>query len=264
MASCDVIEEPVIDNQGGGGVVNGDEVTRKVLIEKFTGHLCNNCPNADITGGQISSQFGEDVIFISYHVLSNFARPTADAPNDWRTPEGTSIFEFYRFVGIPIGMVNRSNYTTNGTSHHIQHGGWASVVQQEVDTDPLFRIDINGTWSDPELDVDISVEALENYGDRVRLSVFVTQDNIVAAQLLPSYDLDTAYVHNYMFRFALTNHLGDPIGEASWTRGLRESFTENHTISNDHDPNNLHIVAFVRDESTHKILQVERKKVTDL
>ncbi len=262
--SCDIIEEPIKQNGGGGEVINGDETTRKVLIEKFTGHLCNNCPNADVTSNQIKNLYGDDVVFISYHVLNNFARPTPAAPNDWRTSEGTSIFEFYRFVGIPIGMVNRINFTSTGTGHQVQHGGWASIVQQEIDTDPLFQIDIEGEWNRPNVDVSVSVEALENYGNNVRLSVFFTQDNIVAAQLLPSYDLDTAYVHNYMFRFALTNHLGDPIGDNIWARGARETFSESRTIGPDYDPENMHVVAFIRDETTHRVLQVERKKITEL
>lgn len=267
-SACDVIEEPLksTGNGSNNGSNNGDEVSQKVLIEKFTGHRCNNCPPAEVVSGQIRNSFGDDVVIVSYHVLSNFAGPTPVTPDDWRTAEGTAILNYYRFVGIPIGMVNRMNYTTNGTGHQLQSGAWPSAVQQEVNNDPLFRIDINGTWDagSRNADVKVDIEALENYSGNVRLSVFVTQDNIIAPQVLPDYSIDTTYVHNYMFRFALTNHLGDAIGEDSWPRGTLDTYTSNKTIEPEYDADNLYLVAFIRNEATHKVLQAERKKLTDL
>ena len=49
-ASCDYIDQPFRDPNGGGSVaVDGDTVLqteRAVLVEDFTGHQCKNCPKA--------------------------------------------------------------------------------------------------------------------------------------------------------------------------------------------------------------------------
>ncbi|MCH8546758.1 MAG: Omp28 family outer membrane lipoprotein [Cryomorphaceae bacterium] len=266
ISSCDYIDEPI--RQGGNGGTGGgggetEEAVQRVLIEKFTGHRCNNCPNAEGSSTQIKNSFGEKIVIVSYHVLDNFAGPTNNLPQDWRTPEGTSIFNFYRFFGIPIGMVNRLNYTSNGTGHMKQHGGWASHVQSELNNDPLFDIRIETEWSNSSRNakVDVDIEALENYSEEVLLSVFVIENNIIAPQILPSYDIDEEYVHNYMFRQSITHHLGDDIGTNVWARGTIENYNNSDQLGSDIEPSNVYIVAFIRNKSNHKIVQVAQKKL---
>ena len=267
ISSCDIIEEPV--RQGGGNTGGGggevEEAVQRVLIEKFTGHRCNNCPNAEVTSTQIKNTFGDKIVVVSYHVLDNFAGPTSKLPDDWRTPEGTAIFNFYRFFGIPVGMVNRLNYTSTGTGHMKQHGGWATHVQSELDNDPLFDIRIKTEWDNASRNasVDIDIEALENYSEELVLSVFVIENNIIAPQTLPNYDVDEEYVHNYMFRQSLSHHFGEDIGTNIWARGAVETYSKSEQLGSGLEASNLYIVTFLRNKANHKVVQVAQKKLID-
>jgi thiol-disulfide isomerase/thioredoxin len=48
-------------------------VTRRVLLEDFTGHTCNNCPAAAVIAEGLQTFYGEDqLILVGVHAVDGF------------------------------------------------------------------------------------------------------------------------------------------------------------------------------------------------
>ena len=88
-------------------------IVQKVLIEDFTGHKCQNCPEAAEELHILQDSYENQVIGIAIHA-GFFAEPnSAVAPfltTDFRTEKGTEIHDFFGANAYPVGMVNRVDY----------------------------------------------------------------------------------------------------------------------------------------------------------
>ena len=56
---CDYVSDPVAPGTSGGPPPDGT-VRRRILLEDFTGHRCNNCPSAHLVAAQLEAAFGDD------------------------------------------------------------------------------------------------------------------------------------------------------------------------------------------------------------
>ena len=113
ITSCDVEEGPFINDYDS--YVNPD---KKVLIEDFTGHTCQNCPDAARELDAISAIYPDQIIGMAIHVGS-FAKPTpiigAPYDYDFRTNSGDVVDNAFGNISeaLPRGMINRAGYPEN-------------------------------------------------------------------------------------------------------------------------------------------------------
>ncbi len=256
FTACDIIDDPIREIPGGGG---GDPTldVQRVLIEKFTGHRCNNCPDVDPDVMQIKALYQDKVSFISYHVFDNFAGTNARFPTDFRTPEGTFIVDFFRFVGIPMGMVNRVDYTATGTGHRKPGGAWATYVSTELNRTPLFKINASTNWnsSNRNSEVNVEIEAVANYAEDVEVVVSAIESGIISPQYMPDNTINDNYIHESVFRFSYTPAMGTAI-QKNWGIGNTDSLQVSRTVSPDFDEANMKVVVYIKQASNQKILQV--------
>src|SRR5204862_7030097 len=96
-------------------------ITRKILIEDYTGFKCGNCPaGASILYNQLKPIYGNDLITIAVHASpsNTFTEPSPPAslpPNapagsystDFRTPAGEAWLAFFNVSANRNGMVSR-------------------------------------------------------------------------------------------------------------------------------------------------------------
>ena len=88
ISSCDIIEEPYLNNNAGGVDTSSNQYVKNILIEDFTGHLCQNCPDAARELEAIHDVYGAQIIGLAIHVGNGFARPypcllyTSDAADE--------------------------------------------------------------------------------------------------------------------------------------------------------------------------------------
>jgi hypothetical protein len=113
---------------------------RVILLEEFTGHLCVNCPEATMLAHDLKQSYGDKLLLLSIHA-GDLAKPSA-APyeRDFLTPPGTAIFNHFAPIGVPTGMVNR---TESGGSVVLFKDGWESAIQALVDLSQEVSIDIS-------------------------------------------------------------------------------------------------------------------------
>jgi hypothetical protein len=255
FSSCDIIDDPIREIPGGGGTEVDDQ---RVLIEKFTGHRCNNCPDVDPDVNQIKDFYGDKVSFISYHVFDNFAGINARFPKEFRTQEGNFLVDFFRIVGIPMGMVNRIEYTSSGTTHRKPSGAWPAIVANELNREATFKLSASATWnpSSRSSQISVEIEAVSNYDEVVEVVVSAIENGIVSPQYMPDNTINDNYVHESVFRFSYTPVMGEVFAK-NWRAGDKESLEVTHnTLSSDFDEDNMKVVVYVKNAANQNVLQV--------
>lgn len=254
--SCDVIDQPF-----KGGTIDTTTTTqqlRNVLIEDFTGHRCKNCPKASKKIEELVTAFGSDrIIGLAIHAgPGNFTNTTADYPTDFTTQAGKQIQNFFGTNFLPVGMVNRENWTASGNSHWSGYANWPTLSAEAMDS--TLRVALNVEAALDGTTLTVSTEALPQVPllHDLKYVVLVKESNIVSPQLLPDDTRDPDYVHMNVLRAFVTDVWGDNLGTSPMTPsdGLNDSKTL--TWNTDWVKDNSAVVVYAFNPENYRILQV--------
>ena len=119
---------------------------KNILIEDFTGHLCQNCPDAARELEAIHDVYGAQIIGLAIHVGNTFARPyplsEAKFTYDFRSKWGEELDNLFNITdaGLPKGMINRIGYPND---HRKDKGQWLASVGDELNKEVIFGINIS-------------------------------------------------------------------------------------------------------------------------
>jgi hypothetical protein len=263
--SCDKIEPPYTTT-GNNNVVTNDTI-RKVLLEDFTGHTCINCPTAHKIAADLQLVYGKQLIIVGIHAGS-FANPKAVPPYlaDYRTTEGTTIFNFFGANSTPIGMVNRAKQT-NG-SYLIDKGAFGTQVSKLLDSLPelpeaYISLEPNFNNNDSTLSVVSNITFLSALpSGKYNICLMITESGIISAQK----NIDAAvgltpeildYEHKHVLRGMPTPAFGDEILDG--TPVINQTITKNYSqfkFGKSWVPANCHLVAFIYYADGPKINQI--------
>ena len=281
ISSCEVIEGPYMTGNGGGVDTNSSQYVKNILIEDFTGHLCQNCPDAARELEAIHDLYGSQIIGLALHVGSTFARPyPLSQPKftyDFRTKWGEELDGFFNIsdAGLPKGMINRIDYPSD---HRKNKGQWLASVQQELDKEVVFGLNITSSFDGNNSIIDISTDALKNITGDYKLVVCLTENEITNWQKDGVIE-DENYIHNHVLRSLITSAWGDDVS-LSTNISNGENYTHNYSVnladlenfnidysnntlfqgngeSGGWNQNNISILAYIYDNSNYEILQVE-------
>lgn len=267
LNSCDKVSPPFIESRD---YCNGN---KKVLIEDYTGHGCVNCPGAAVLAHDLREQFCDRVVIIGVHA-GFFAKPyfeddtlfaadyTTEAGNEWDTFFGNSA------LGNPNGLVDRVK-TSSGYVLYPQ--SWAETVDPLLmePADALITISNDFNTETNTLTTSVNTEFQESVEGNYRLLVCVTQDNIVSPQKnkdpeIGDTPIDENYVHNHVLRGTLNGTWGEMLS-GSGAVEVDVTYGKSYTVEFPADwiPNDCHVVAFVFNEETKTVVQVEEAAVID-
>jgi len=112
---------------------------KKVLLEEFTGHICVNCPEATILAHDLKDSYGEQLILLSIHAGDLAVPGNEPFDTEYRTMAGSDIFNYFQPVGVPTGMVNRTDYQ-GGTI--LFKDSWEPAITKQMELPPPASIDI--------------------------------------------------------------------------------------------------------------------------
>lgn len=211
ISGCDKV---LIPQQPHTVVIPTNDTIRKVFIEDFTGHLCQNCPEAAHQIEALKAAYPNQVIAMAVH-STFWAEPCDGSPpvptgatatflDDFRTTENADYESIYTISNwfYPTGLINRFGVTTIDP---LGVGDWPSRVASLLQDSMTAYIKINHTYnsSSRELNVTITGEFLCDTTGTYNIALYLTESGIVGGQVDESIQPDhinNFYTFNDIFR----------------------------------------------------------------
>jgi len=190
---------------------------RKVIMEEFSGAKCVPCAGAKADIDNLLGLYGENLIVVTIHSPSfpGNGDPVPGSKFDFRLDEGSEIVNLLgKPSGIPSGFVNRALFEGE-TDRGLNRQQWAGFVEQAINSEAELGMNMTTTF-DPitrELSVNIAMVPAVNISGDVRLTVMITENNIIDKQETPDGRNDE-YDHDHILRAVISAVNGDKISEA--------------------------------------------------
>ena len=277
ISSCDFVNIP--KQAGTTNDTTSTAVIRKVFIEDYTGHHCTNCPLAAAEANTLIALYGSKIVVMGVHAgfFADTALSGTQYRTNFRTPagdiyDGTTVFNISQGYGNPNGMINRENYPT---AYVIGYTDWPTNVAAELAKPATAKLTITNTYNSATRSLNCSVNSTFLYdtltGPAYKLVVAVIQDSIISDQLNSG-----TYVTNYVHRHVLRDNINGPWGDNLVTGSIvanaviNKSYTYTFPVnypatggpsSTSCDINQCYIVAYIYNNGTKEVIQVEEAKV---
>ena len=253
--SCDVIDQPF---KGNIQDTTSTQQQRNVLIEDFTGHRCKNCPKASKAIEALVDAYGSRIIGLAIHAgPGNFTNTNTDYPTDFTTPEGKTIQNFFGTNFLPVGMVNRENWTASGNGHWSAYTNWPTLSSEAIDSTLHIALEASATVvNDTVLEIDAEGFPQTPLLHDLSIVVLIKESAIVSPQLMPDDTRDSGYVHMNVLRDFVTDTWGTSFGTSPMVPGdeLSKSFVG--TWNTSWIKANAAAVVYVYNPTNYRILQV--------
>lgn len=237
--------------------------TKNILVEEFTGVKCVNCPDGAIEIENLKKKYGEQLIPVSIHA-GIFAKKMTESKYEFKITQGSNILKLLGEPdGYPSVVINRKPLGDNSSLVVVGQGKWAGLIQNESKNEAEITLELKPTYdaTNRTLSLVIDMTPLVNLNNNLRMSVMLTEDNIVDAQVVPQKGVVTDYNHRHVLRDMLTNYDGNPITE-NLTKGSKVQKTFTYTVPTTFQESNCEIVAFIHKSSpTKEVIQAAAKKI---
>lgn len=234
-------------------------VERRVLIEDHTGQKCPNCPDGAQIIRDLQRTYGARIVPVAIHSQMQGIMEPEGLGNEL----GNTYYKAWNLEFKPAGLINR---ISDGSSSVLDKTIWAMAVQFIMNNntpDPLdIRIKAQQQKLDPtKADVDVKVIAtVDGVSVDGNLQVWITEDNITARQDSMGVRLDN-YVHNHVLRAAVNGTWGEIISLRGTEGSNIREFHYTTTLLQGWKAKDLDIVAFVTDEYSGEVVQVNKAKL---
>jgi hypothetical protein len=148
-------------------------------------------------------------------------------------------------VSKPQAMIDRKIYAGQSTALYIP-AAWTTYTNNELALTTPVNVGITNTYnaSTRELDVLVKMQFTAAVTDPLKYTVYLSESDIVTAQLLPTGNVDTNYVHNDVMRDILTNLDGNNLRAEN---GVGRTYLEEFriTLPTKYNADHCKIVALV-------------------
>ena len=233
------------------------QVTKRVLVEKFTSSGCGNCP--DGTAKLINIAEGNpNIIWISHHagwISDPMVFPAIDSiANAFTDGAPKATIDRIKYSNQSVVAVNRNNWSTNINSQ----------LTQIADVDVAANGTFNPSTRNVSLTVDATFQSAVTANGEYRINVFVVEDSVIGSTSnynQSNYFNNTAghyyqgagnpilnYPHRYVSRSMPSTAWGNGgIIPNTPVIGTTYSRTYDINIPANYDESKLHFVVFVTD-----------------
>ena len=241
FTACD--KEPKVVNEVD---LIPSEITKNVIIEKFTGEWCPACPGAYTILKPIIDKYEGRVFLASHHV------------NDFLSCSGSEYTaNFYNATAFPSAMFDRVTYQTTSAPPVTLSNNLDILAskRQDVPANVGFKIET-------ELDGTVKLLVGNNavIDGNQTLVVMVMEDHV--AQMAQQGTSDPNFEHRDVIREFLTADAGDAISFDS-ERAV-QTFNYQIDVSN-YNIDNLYVIAMIvekgADFTAHEVLNVQQVKL---
>ena len=261
LGACDKIESPYLEPVGNTGTGPGPgEKVRKILLEEFTGHICVNCPEATQLARDLKIIYGEQLVLLSIHAGDLAVPGPSPYEAEYRTIAGTTIYNYYQPIGVPVGMVNRELYQGSAI---LFKDSWEPAIQELIDLPPEASMEIETEYNDGnrKLDIHVNSEFLQDISRSVNINILIIESEITSAQkndLASIGDVPDIldYQHQHILRQSVNGPWGDFMVDQP-AAGYTMTTDYSITLNPDWDAQNVAVISIILDSGTYEILQVE-------
>ena len=220
------------------------EVSRKVLLEEFTGQRCTNCPDAHKIIESLEAQYGDNLIAVSIHA-GNFG---VKAPAGLKQEEGDIYANHWKIPAYPMGVIDRN-------SGVMGMNDWASVIRKDLESSTDLELSLEAQVSEDGSNIEVFTTMVGPDNLSGSLQLWVVESNIVAFQINGSVTLQD-YVHNNVFRTCVNGIWGE---EIPLTANVVKYVSNTVAIDEKWNLENTAIVGFYYNDSG--VIQVDRCSV---
>lgn len=251
---------------------NNTNTNRNVLIEDFTGHRCNNCPNAATLLHSLMDANPNRVFGAGVHTsalgMSTFQEVNTEYPTILYNDQALEIGLFFgsqpgtSFIGNPHGTVNR---IPTGTDNTLSPGSWssqtttalASTLRVNLQSSANYFASTRGVFLHTE--VDKFDNTLTN---ELALVVYLIEDSLVAPQLMPNLTQNDTYIHRDIMRGCIDGKaFGRTLTAADQNPNGKYYVNYTYQLPDQYNPDNVHLLIYVYDKTTYEIYQVIKQEL---
>jgi hypothetical protein len=246
---------------------------QNVLLEEYTGHRCNNCPNAAIVANDLAANNPDRVFVAAIHAspggMSSFQQFDPNASSFYTNhtnDEGLSYGEYFQngfnFFGNPQGTVNKQVVDNKMFDFS---GTWATrTTNLLANTDVKIRMQsvfnyyetTNGGY------LHVQLEKTNNLSVPINTVVYVVQDTLTDWQVMPNNSYNPEYIHKNKHLGSIDNR---PFGRlafgSSSASGEQIILDYAYKLPNILDPENLHFLIYAYNTETYEIYQVIKQRI---
>jgi hypothetical protein len=262
-SSCDKISTPYALAKHGDIVdtlIDLDTAiqVKRVLLEDYTGHTCQNCPAAAAIAHNQEAVYNGKLIVLAVHA-GYYALPgTGEFSADFRTDAGNQWNNDFQIIAYPSGMIDRKEF--NG-QQVVASSEWVTDIASVINQSPEMIMIMINSYDSTSRAVRSLVYSkfLQTLPGSYNITVCVMEDNIISAQ-----DSANTVIPNYNFRDVLREAVNGSYGEiltASVDPSLVYMGKFSISINTAWVAKNCWILAFVSNSNTKEILQVVKKRV---
>jgi hypothetical protein len=263
FSSCDKIKAPYALAKHGNivdTVLDLDTVApvKRVLLEDYTGHTCQNCPAAAAIAHNQEATYKGKLIVLAVHA-GYYAMPgTGEFAADFRTTAGEQWNTDFQISAYPSGMIDRKEF--NG-KQVLGSSEWVSDIASIINQSPALNMVMVNTYDSISGNVKTLVYSKFNQSlpGSYNITVCVMEDDIISAQ-----DSSNTIIHNYNFKDVLRGTVNGTYGEIL-TNSVDPSLIYlgkfSIAINTAWVAENCWILAFVSKSDTKEILQAIKQRV---
>ncbi len=215
------------------------EVSKRVLIEDFTGQRCVNCPLAATVIEQLQEQYGADNVIAVGLYSGPYGKTPQGKPYPLTTDQGNAYYDFWGVKEQPSGMIDRHGVTSN-------YNGWPMLVYNALQQSATLMLEMENEYDEASRTVKINVKSEGVENTTGQLQVWLIEDNIQGVQFMPDGSVNREYTHNHVFRATVNGESGDAI---SLLQGEVKNNEFTATLAEDWKAEDMSVVAFVYNDS---------------
>ena len=239
-----------------------------VLVEELTGVKCPNCPAGSARLESILTKYPKNVVVVGIHGRL-LTEPLKESAYDFRNPDSEALDEYLKpYLGKPSAYINRTVFSDEYWGNPVI-GQWESIVEDELEKPQITELSIVKNY-DPTtrvLEVDVTAFPLETVSGEYKLTIMLTESEIVDAQEDPMTIIED-YVHHHVLRDVITKFDGD-----AFANTLEESvlITKRYTYTIPEDDtgwwndDHIEVVAFLTNTEgeSEEVLQAAKTYLKD-
>jgi hypothetical protein len=259
----------------GGGTQIGDTTyilptipaaqLKNILVEEFTGVQCANCPEATASLKAIQKTKPGRIFVAKFHT-GDLSKPINATDPDFGNDQADIIDNALGGAaqGQPAAVINRiKNQATGKFSNTYSSGKWPQLINQELLEPTIVNLALDKKITGQDIQAICTFTFTDSTSEPLSYGLYLTESKVEAEQdsvyLSGGFPVVVGieYEHEEIFRFTPTPEF---IG-ANLPSGLKEKGRHYVKVINFTKPSNVinlsncHLVLFVQNANTKKVLQ---------